>query len=183
MDFTYKIENYYPYESRVFAVYTPVDTQFDTLGAWVSVTPTMTEAEINAAVVAAAPIDKWTMPQSSVVQTLIGSEGAGSVTAPAPFVPPTPTAEQVAEMITAQVQQRLDDFAQTRRYANIGSLASYAGDADTQLNQEGTYGAMVRSQTWRAMRDFEAEVIAGTKTMPASIDDVLPVLPVLAWPV
>ena len=183
MDFTYKIEGYYPYEARVFVVYTPVDAQYEQLGAWVSVTPTMTETEINTAVVAAAPIDKWTMSQSSAVQSLIGAESTGTATAPAPFVPPTPTAEQIAAMITAQAQQRLDEFAQTRRYASIGSLASYAGDADAQLNQEGTYGAMVRSQTWRAMRDFEAEVLAGTKPMPTSIDDVLPVLPVLAWPV
>lgn len=74
MEFTYKIENYYPYENRLFVVYTPSDTSLDPLGAWVSVTAAMTEVEIKQAVINAAPVSKWDIVKSSVAERLVGLE-------------------------------------------------------------------------------------------------------------
>lgn len=46
MNFTYKIENYYPYESRIFVIYTPTDPSYEPLGGWVNVAATTAEAQV-----------------------------------------------------------------------------------------------------------------------------------------
>ena len=91
MDFTYKIENYYPYESRLFVIYTPVDTTFEPMGGWVSISATMTEPEIEAAVVQQAPYYRWETVQSPVAKLLEGHTGQGTKPVPCP---PTPEQEQ-----------------------------------------------------------------------------------------
>lgn len=84
MDFTYVIENYYPFEGRIYVVYTPTDPAFDALGGWVYISPTMTAEQINAAVVAEAPIAKWNMVKSDAVLDLIGVTGSGTKVTPTP---------------------------------------------------------------------------------------------------
>ena len=101
---------------------------------------------------------------------------------PPPPVAPPPTPEQIQAQITADVQARLDAFAQEREYDGIGSLASYDGDPDPQLNAEGMRGKALRSQTWVKMKQIRAEVLAGTRPMPTSIADIEAELPALTWP-
>ncbi len=93
MDFTYKIENYYPSESRLFVVYTPVDTALEPMGGWVCISATMTEAEIHATIIQDAPYGRWDTTQSPVAELLEGSTGQG--TKPPPVIYPSPTLEQV----------------------------------------------------------------------------------------
>lgn len=90
--------------------------------------------------------------------------------------------EVLQTTIATAIQLRLDAFAQTRRYDNINSLASYAGDADPIYNAEGTYGKLMRSETWRRSADLEREVAAGTRSMPTNYADVETELPALVWP-
>lgn len=92
-------------------------------------------------------------------------------------------AARIIAEITEKAQARLDAFARTRHYDDIKSLSDYAGDPDPVFNAEGTYGKQVRSQTWRVLIDYMAEVAAGTKPMPSGFADVEPLLPVLEWPV
>lgn len=106
MDFTYVIENYYPFEQRVYVVYTPDDPVFDKLGGWVYITPTMTPEQINAAVVAEAPIAKWNMVKSDSVLGLIGMTGSGTKVAPTPEEVATyagPDGEFLTQMATGSL--------------------------------------------------------------------------------
>lgn len=99
------------------------------------------------------------------------------------------SAEEIAERqqaIRAQiedgVQQRLDDFARTRGYDNIVSACSYATSQHPKYGPEGRYCVTVREATWDAMFSIEAEVLAGTRPMPMSYDEIEPELPALVWP-
>lgn len=101
--------------------------------------------------------------------------------------PPTLTAAQEAARLQAEivsrVQFRLDAFAASRGYDSIHSLASYAGDPDPAFSAEGSYGRLVRSQTWRLLYQILADVQSGLRPIPAGYEDIEPELPVLAWPV
>jgi hypothetical protein len=93
-----------------------------------------------------------------------------------------PTLEQIEADIAAEVQRRLEAWAQQREYDGIVSLCSYAGDPDPTLNAEGTLGVSMRSATWVAMKRIRAEVMAGVRPMPQTIADIEADLPVLVWP-
>lgn len=99
------------------------------------------------------------------------------------------SAEEVAERerqvraeIADQVQQRLDTFAQSRGYDNIVSACSYATSQHPKYGPEGRYCVQAREQTWDALFVIEADVIAGTRPMPAGYDDIESELPALVWP-
>ncbi len=91
--------------------------------------------------------------------------------------------QQIKEQITAQVQQRLDDFARSRGYDDIVSACSYATSQHQKYGPEGRYCVTAREDTRDVMFAIEAEVVAGTRPMPRSYDEIEPELPVLAWPV
>lgn len=100
------------------------------------------------------------------------------------------TPEQIAERqeairsrITRRVQQRLDDFAATRGYDNIVSACSYATSQHAKYGPEGRYCVTAREDTWDVMFQIEASVVAGTRPMPRSYEEIEPDLPVLAWPI
>lgn len=93
-----------------------------------------------------------------------------------------PTPQQIEADIAAEVQRRLEAWAQQREYDGIVSLCSYAGDPDPTLNAEGTLGVNTRSATWVAMKRIRAEVLAGTRPMPQTIADIEADLPTLVWP-
>lgn len=118
MQFTYKIENYYPYENRVFVVYTPSDTSYESLGAWVYVSATMTEQEIIDAVIAGAPNDKWMMAKSSVIGNMLGNTGAGTAVLAALIV-----TILTPEQIEIQRINQLWQFAHNLEYSAISGSA------------------------------------------------------------
>jgi hypothetical protein len=93
------------------------------------------------------------------------------------------TPEQIETAITGAIQQRLDDFARTRGYDDMRSLATYEGDADPTFNAEGAYGKAARSATWAAARQILAEVKAGVRLAPTSYAEIEALLPPLVWPV
>lgn len=97
-------------------------------------------------------------------------------------IPLEEIAAKVIAEITEKTQARLDAFARTRQYDDIKSLSDYAGDADPIFDAEGTYGKTVRSQTWRTLINYMAEVKVGAKPMPSGYADVEPLLPILEWP-
>ena len=84
-------------------------------------------------------------------------------------------------MVVQSVQQRLDEFARTRNYDSIQSLANYAGDEDTIFNSEGTYGKSLRSRTWRTLYNILADVEAGNRSIP-TMQEILLELPNMEWP-
>lgn len=95
MNFTYKIENYYPSDGRLFVVYTPEDASLLPLGGWVHVDPSMTAQGIYDAIVAAVPSFKEVVAHSSVAEALVGEGGSGVKAAVVDFLP---TPEQVEAM-------------------------------------------------------------------------------------
>jgi len=95
---------------------------------------------------------------------------------------PAPTPEQVQAAFTAAIQQRLDDFARTRNYDGILSACTYATSSVPKFATEGQYCVDARDATWTAAYAILAEVLAETRPMPASIEDIEADLPALAWP-
>lgn len=92
------------------------------------------------------------------------------------------TDDEVISYVVERIQQRLDNFAKTRSYDDIKSLASYAGDSDPIFNAEGTYGRNIRSQTWRKAITMLNEIKAGTRPKPQTYEEFEAELPLLQWP-
>lgn len=91
--------------------------------------------------------------------------------------------QQIKKSIVDQTQARLDDFAKTRNYDGILSLATYATSTNPKFQAEGQYGVEARDTTWAKLYEILAEVEAGTRPMPEGYTDVEPELPVLEWPI
>lgn len=87
-----------------------------------------------------------------------------------------------AAVVTA-TQARLDTFANTRNYDGILSACTYASSAVPKFQSEGQYCVNARDNTWAALYTLMADVQAGTTPMPATIDEVVALLPELTWPV
>ena len=104
MQFTYKIENYYPLDSRAFVIYTAADASKPPLGVWVYITDDMTEEQIDTAIIAAAPVSKWMKGENAAIAAKLGKV-SGLKTPPVvePFVPPTePDVPQVVSIYQAK---------------------------------------------------------------------------------
>jgi hypothetical protein len=81
-----------------------------------------------------------------------------------------------------KTQARLDAFAQTRNYAGILSLCTYAASANPKFQQEGQYGVEARDLTWSKLYEILAAVQAGTRPVPAGYAEIEGELPALVWP-
>jgi hypothetical protein len=90
--------------------------------------------------------------------------------------------KRIFDRIVSQVQKRLDEFAQTRNYDGILSLATYATDPNPKFSAEGQYGVEARSATWAKLYEILAEVGAGTRPVPSGYTEIEPELPELEWP-
>jgi hypothetical protein len=91
--------------------------------------------------------------------------------------------QQVTNEIVIQVKERLDVFAQSRGYDNIVSACSYATSQHQKYGPEGRYCVEAREQTWDKLFQILDEVLAGTRSMPTSYDEIETELPILQWPV
>jgi len=186
MEFTFKIENYYPYENRLFVLYTPIDVLLEPMGGWVYITASMTESEIQDAVVAAAPIDRWGVTKNVFAGNMVGYTNTGVKVQGAPSEIPEPTiAELAAEFqrsVVCSVQNRLDSFAATKNYDGILSACSYTTSAVPKFAAEALYCSSVRDATWAALYQGLAEVEVGTRPMPSTYAEVELLLPPLEWP-
>lgn len=92
------------------------------------------------------------------------------------------TQEQLLARFTAAIQKRLDDFARTRNYDGILSACTYATSTVPKFKTEGQACVNLRDATWAATYDILAEVEAGDRAMPQSLDDIEADLPALVWP-
>ena len=84
--------------------------------------------------------------------------------------------------VTQATQSRLDTFARTRNYDGILSACTYASSAVPQFQTEGQYCVNARDSTWATLYTLMGQVQAGTTPMPATVEDVMAVLPELVWP-
>lgn len=79
------------------------------------------------------------------------------------------------------IQQSLDAFAQTKKYANMDRLATYAASKNPKYAAEAARGIALRDQTWVKAGEILAEVLAGTRPVPNTLADIAPELPALTW--
>lgn len=86
------------------------------------------------------------------------------------------------DRVVANTQSRLDAFARTRNYDSCLSACSYATSAVAKFAAEGQYCATQRDASWETLYEILAEVQAGTRPLPASFEEIEPLLPVLVWP-
>lgn len=84
--------------------------------------------------------------------------------------------------ITAQTQERLDNFARTRNYDGILSACTYASSQVERFAKEGQYCVNARDATWASLYEYMAKVEAGINPIPAGFQDIEPILPELVWP-
>lgn len=110
--------------------------------------------------------------------------------------PPPPTSAQLQAAMTWAIQKRLDEFALTKGYDDVNSLAKYANLTDaeiaslpvadraavTRYRTQCRYLQLKVAQTWAAAEAILGEVQAGTRPMPAGIADIQAELPALTWP-
>lgn len=94
-----------------------------------------------------------------------------------------PSPEELQAEIVTATQQRLDDFARTRKYDGILSLCTYATSTNHAFAKEGQYGVNMRDATWAKLYEMLAEVEAGIRPVPTGYVDIEAELPVLGWPV
>lgn len=90
--------------------------------------------------------------------------------------------DRILKDVIDSTQKRLDDFAKTRLYDGILSLATYATSTNPKFQAEGQYGVEARDATWAKLYEMLAEVEAGTRPLPDGYADVEPELPLLEWP-
>ncbi|MDH4449217.1 MAG: hypothetical protein QE265_01325 [Rhodoferax sp.] len=96
--------------------------------------------------------------------------------------PPPPTQAEIAAAFTADIQQRLDEFARTRNYDNILSACTYATSTVAKFRVEGQACVDLRDATWAAAYTVLDKVQAGKRPMPSGIADIEADLPALEWP-
>ncbi|MDR3323260.1 MAG: hypothetical protein LBS89_03550 [Zoogloeaceae bacterium] len=112
---------------------------------------------------------------SAIGETVPG----GALDTPPP--PPPPTPEEIVARLTAEIQQRLDDFAKTRGYDGILSACTYATSAIPKFAAEGQYAVNARDATWQTAYAIMDAVLAGGP-VPDSVADIDADLPDLQWP-
>lgn len=105
--------------------------------------------------------------------------------------------QRIATDISNRTQQRLDQFAATRRYDSVDSMSKYKDITDTEIatlpvedqvtvtryRSECRYLALAASQTWAVLERIYTEVMSGDRIAPTCYDDIEGDLPELSWPV
>lgn len=91
--------------------------------------------------------------------------------------PPPPTPEQIQAAVALEVDRMLDTLAQSWRYRNYISARAYANDPNPRFAAEAEALINYGSECWTILDDLEAAVLAGEATMPATVEEVLALLP------
>lgn len=90
-------------------------------------------------------------------------------------IPVTPEVFQT--LVGAAVDRLLDETAQSWRYRNYISARAYANDPNPRFAAEAAALIAHGSACWTVLDELEAAVLAGTAQMPATVDEVLALLP------
>jgi len=94
-------------------------------------------------------------------------------------VPPTP--EQIISELVQAAQDLLDTVARSRNYDGILSLCSYATSKHIKFGPEGIAGVVWRDAVWAKGYDVMAEVQAGQRGIPTTLE-FLALMPLMTWP-
>lgn len=88
-----------------------------------------------------------------------------------------PTPADLQSDVAAAVSARLDALARSWRYTSYISARSYRDDPNPRFAAEAAALIAHGSACWTVLDDLEAAVLAGTAQMPATVDEVLALLP------
>lgn len=111
----------------------------------------------------------------SPANTVVHADGTIS------FTPPSVTVEEMQREFTDAIQRHLDNFARTRNYDNIMSVATYATSTVPKFAAEGQYAVEARDATWAKGYEILDAVLSGQRPVP-TIEEVIAELPPLEWP-
>ena len=87
----------------------------------------------------------------------------------------------VLEMVNKRVSDKLSDFAKTRDYDSIVSLASYATSTIPKFAAEGQRGVALRDASLAALYQYQMQMVEGTRFVPKSAAEIDSNLPALTW--
>lgn len=90
---------------------------------------------------------------------------------------PPPSAQDFQLMVAAAVNAKLNALAKAWRYTNYISARSYIGDTHPKYDLEARAIANYGSTCFQVLDELEAAVLAGTVTMPTTVEAVLALLP------
>lgn len=84
--------------------------------------------------------------------------------------------------VKERVQQRLDQFAQTRDYFNILSAVSYENSSIAKRHDEAVYCKQMRDATWDVLYMLQDDITQGKAEFPHNWFEIEKLLPALQWP-
>ena len=116
------------------------------------------------------------MPNWPIGYTEITDEEAAILLAP-----PSKTPSELLAEIEQVITNHMDSVAQAKLYDNRDSCRLYAGYVNPFQAEAIAYGQWVAS-CWVVSNTAQAEIIAGTRTIPTPEEAVLE-LPLMVWPV
>jgi hypothetical protein len=115
--------------------------------------------------------------QSAGLRIVAGEDGR-----PALVAPPPPTAKQVEDAISAEVQRHLDEAARSMGYDDIRSAVSYADEpAVPEFQAEGRALRAWRSLVWAYCYEVLAAAKSGAREAPTAAQ-LISELPALELP-
>lgn len=89
-------------------------------------------------------------------------------------------AGRMKSAVEAEIQNRLDSWAQERQYRHCDALCSYSTSAHPTFGPEGRRGVEMRDAIWDAAYAIMADVASGARALP-SMAEILAELPPLTW--
>jgi hypothetical protein len=118
-----------------------------------------------------AVIDNGALPVAWIGGAYAFSDGVWTVSNPALL--PTLSPAQ----LESAIQSQLDTLAQSWGYNDMATACTYVGDPCAKFNAEATALRAWRSATWQAAESLDAQIMAGTVAMPATVADALALTP------
>lgn len=94
---------------------------------------------------------------------------------------PAPEPSVLVEMFRAAIQAHLDAAAQSKRYENGNSLATYVNSTNVQWSAEAEAFVAWRDAVWVYAYAELDKVLGGLREIP-TVDDFLAELPAMEWP-
>lgn len=88
----------------------------------------------------------------------------------------------IFQAVKERVQQRLDQFAQTRDYFNMLSAVSYENSTVAKHHEEAVCCKQLRDATWEALYKLQDDIATGALPFPHNWFEVEQSLPLLQWP-
>lgn len=85
------------------------------------------------------------------------------------------------EMLSDYLEDKLDAFAQTRKWKNFDRLVGFLNSTDVSFSNEARHANLLRDLSWKNLITYTEQVKSGAAPLPLTVAEVDSVLPELAW--